>query len=644
MDAEYLKANVGDVLAAGLTAVVLDQPEDSVDYLGRWLLKYVENFDAAQTEKDESARLAVLDQQAEEEAKAKAAAEEKAKTEKEEGEKNQVKAFEDFLNGAANFEGLLEQYLQHLQNVTGATSCYIGQKEIDESAPPPPEEGEENEGDEVPVSNENLKYVATTEDNEFLIGKRLNGSEGVTFGVFKEEKKAEGGDDEDGGEEGEGDEGDDKPAKEEVPEEEKELVSVFVPNVLLGATADKMKFWRLPDLGAYFACRMNYESCLNGKTLEAAVEREGEIMEAKTKAEEDEKAKAEGGGEGEEGEGGEEEEDEEAKAAKEAAAKEEEERKAAEQAALEEKLAAETEEEREAREREEKAALDEANELYLVSHLPREPCDFAICMDTLGQNRQFNTEELELAKRFGKLLRQTMLRIDRALFKEERSKRKEMQEMNEAAPSKSVAEQEVEMATLAKELEKSGGAATAADVAFRYRQGVIVTIKQLIAEFKSYNVFRGELKVLQCMFFLLDYPKNQVVDCDGKPQWKTMRGLFNDDLFQKLQAYDPREAQMRGAAQKHATLKALKKLLKGLDYDTLKTNNFPLAEIFAYVRDALGVKSTAKQERKDAAAALKAEEEAKKLEEEEAKAAAAAEAGEGAEGGAEGEGDDDPEN
>jgi hypothetical protein len=30
MDAEYLKANVGDILAAGLTAVVLNQPEDTV--------------------------------------------------------------------------------------------------------------------------------------------------------------------------------------------------------------------------------------------------------------------------------------------------------------------------------------------------------------------------------------------------------------------------------------------------------------------------------------------------------------------------------------------------------------------------------------------------------------------------------------
>ena len=104
----------------------------------------------------------------------------------------------------------------------------------------------------------------------------------------------------------------------------------------------------------------------------------------------------------------------------------------------------------------------------------------------------------------------------------------------------------------------------------------------------------------------------------------------NNDLFQKLQAYDPREAQMRGLGAKHATIKALNKLLKGLDYDGLKVKNYPLAELFAYVRDAMAVKVTAKQERKEALAALKAEEEAKRIEAEEEAAAAAAEAAEAA--------------
>ena len=43
MDTEYLKQNLGSVLADGLAAVVIQRPEDPVEYLGEWLLKYVEN-------------------------------------------------------------------------------------------------------------------------------------------------------------------------------------------------------------------------------------------------------------------------------------------------------------------------------------------------------------------------------------------------------------------------------------------------------------------------------------------------------------------------------------------------------------------------------------------------------------------------
>ena len=92
--------------------------------------------------------------------------------------------------------------------------------------------------------------------------------------------------------------------------------------------------------------------------------------------------------------------------------------------------------------------------------------------------------------------------------------------------------------------------------------------------------------------------------------------------------------------EKHGTVKALKALLKGSNYDDLKAKNYPLAELFGYVSDAMAVKSQAKRERKEALAALKAEEEAKAKAEADAAAAAAAEAGEVA---AENEGDEEEE-
>lgn len=43
MDAEYLKENVGTALAKGLAAVTIAKPADPVEFLGNWLLKYIDN-------------------------------------------------------------------------------------------------------------------------------------------------------------------------------------------------------------------------------------------------------------------------------------------------------------------------------------------------------------------------------------------------------------------------------------------------------------------------------------------------------------------------------------------------------------------------------------------------------------------------
>ena len=42
MDAQYLKLNVNDAVVEALTSMAVSQPEDGVEYLGRYLLQYVE--------------------------------------------------------------------------------------------------------------------------------------------------------------------------------------------------------------------------------------------------------------------------------------------------------------------------------------------------------------------------------------------------------------------------------------------------------------------------------------------------------------------------------------------------------------------------------------------------------------------------
>ena len=43
MNVEYLKRNVGAALARGISATVIEQPEDPVEYLGMWLMQYRKN-------------------------------------------------------------------------------------------------------------------------------------------------------------------------------------------------------------------------------------------------------------------------------------------------------------------------------------------------------------------------------------------------------------------------------------------------------------------------------------------------------------------------------------------------------------------------------------------------------------------------
>ena len=43
MDAEYLKETVGIALAQGIAETSISKPDDPIEFLGLWLIKYVEN-------------------------------------------------------------------------------------------------------------------------------------------------------------------------------------------------------------------------------------------------------------------------------------------------------------------------------------------------------------------------------------------------------------------------------------------------------------------------------------------------------------------------------------------------------------------------------------------------------------------------
>jgi Skp family chaperone for outer membrane proteins len=56
IDSEYVKEAVGDILPLALRATVAAQPHDPVDYLGKWMLRYLDHQEGMAWFKDYSAK------------------------------------------------------------------------------------------------------------------------------------------------------------------------------------------------------------------------------------------------------------------------------------------------------------------------------------------------------------------------------------------------------------------------------------------------------------------------------------------------------------------------------------------------------------------------------------------------------------
>lgn len=729
MDAAYLKENVGEVLADGLAAVILANPPDKVEYLGMWLLNYVEKktaeAEAAKTTIAVAAHDARIEQQQLHQQQQRAVAE-RTRADAEAGKQQSIsRALED----AQNFEGVLEAFAQRLKGVCGASSAYVAQR----------------------VAADNLKYVAASDDNKFMVDKTLPKSKFITWDLFADSKRrvvrdANGDEVDDPDAEPEPEPADAEPqdgdeeltdaeraerAAKKAAEEKKKLLElrqVFVGNVLMGENANRIKFFRMPNTGSYHAVRVAYPALLNEATLDAVPKTRADLAE-KNKKIADEKAAAEKlriqsllnpfappkkevDGEGEdEDDGGrdskrdskrrhkknskskdadddddddddaprsakgkgkgkkpagkkgaaaaaaadekepEEEEDlddleaftaaalaaAEADAAADAADADDPDLEDAERAArklkrsaeraqklaaadamrkqLAEKKAAEqalTPEQKEARAKKQAEEAAQKAEAELLETIGKRTVEYAVCADTLGQNRRFSDAELAEVMRFTALLQTTLIRIDRKLFLEELARRDALAKYgaeNEKNEEDVAAEiEEKRLAWLKEHKDQKDAKQSPEEAAFRYRKDVVYSLRAAIAEFRTYNVFKGPLQVLQCLFYMLDYTQVQVADKDNVADWKRMRLLFSEPLFNAILAYDPTVEQVRGRANAYAKIKNLQKLLKGITYDQLKQQNLPLAELFAYIDDALKLKKRARDERKKAEDARKAAE------------------------------------
>jgi len=274
MDADYLKENIGDVLSAGLTAVVVNQPHDQVGYLGQWLLQHVTDAAKDASQKESLNELTAGDRalstlEAEKESED---VEHAANTERHKAKA--TRDLENLLSDAVSFDGLYEQFLEGLKKLVGATGTYMGERvgnpnqySADFVSEKPAEEeeggaageeaagedaGDEEEAEASGSAKEGILYSYSCKDHAFLKGqlveKAVGGGEedeegegveeglGLTFDALFVEKEPEEGEDEEDEEVDEDGNPIEKPPPEEPPAK-----TVFVPNVLMGTDASRVK-------------------------------------------------------------------------------------------------------------------------------------------------------------------------------------------------------------------------------------------------------------------------------------------------------------------------------------------------------------------------------------------------------------------
>lgn len=485
----------------------------------------------------------------------------KDKAKKQQAHTNKEGRVNEILTKAKSLDGLLDSFSDALRDLLGVGGVYMGLQEQSGA----------------------VKYVAASENHKFMVDQLLDSSKGVTHSVFQELSS------DDGDAENE-DEEDGEKAQKKEPEDR----TVFVPNVMMGPNAAKVHFFRLPQLGSYFAVRISYDAILNSQALEEADDKEKEAMEMVAQELQNKRGKKA--------------EDEDA-----------DEEEKAEPAPNKEESA----EERAAREAKEVSERKRLEEQRLLELLPKRAMNYVLCVDTLGQDRRLADEELAAIARYARQLREVLVSLDRRLFQEERGRRSALRDVNDNAMETNSSDMKQALEAIAEQLVSAGRPATEEDVRFRYQQGVVYGLRKLLAEFRTYNVFAGPQEVLVCLFFLLGYSKHDAVDREGRPEWSKMRARFGEELFQRMKDFDPRTSTGKKKSSPHTTIRALSRLLAGLKYDNIKQTNYPLSQLFHFVQDAIAVRRRARAERKAAQelARQEAEERARQEAEEKARRA-----------------------
>lgn len=275
-DSKYLKqSNIGDVIIKGLSETYLNQPKNPVKYLANWLLN------------EHKSSLIIEKQKEKVETKIKFISKKQQKDSQEiqkKEENNRIllekslarKRFIDKVKSNDDIEDNLDTICTETEQILNATGVYVyfydkKRKQVSLL---------DNENAHIGDVNV-LRVINFSESHNFMKGKYLELEEGITLEVFnpKEEKDAV--------------DNQNNNTMDNIGDEKPKPLSETMKHFLIDEVIrnPKAKFFREPKLGCYLVVDISYLSSINESSLESSIVNYKEFIEEQKQIQEERKIK-----------------------------------------------------------------------------------------------------------------------------------------------------------------------------------------------------------------------------------------------------------------------------------------------------------------------------------------------------------------
>ena len=562
----------------GFTELYRAKPENPILFLSKWLSRESRAKELEKKYKDNKIKKENLEIKYYQKEKYKHILKERdyqTKKVRKDDENSLIQEIKDCKDFWLGFNHICER----LKTLTNATGCYIG---IYDQKRRPVKEDDDMDGHLDPSGTKVLRYIGWNNDHSFLDGLCLEPNQGVTYDLITPKPAQGGGETENPNQENKNleqnqqnpNEGEKKEKVEEIKLEDT-VKSLLIDDVV---NDNRIKFFKEPRLGCYLALDLTYKTSLSYNSLLSAIQCTKNYEASKEEQETRKK------------EWSEKQEDikNQINELKDAKIKEEEARKIAEEKALEAEAKAKlaendpnkppeekkdnpppqqgntsqgninknnSMEHGESIEALEKQLTEWSEEPVKLQDYDKEEKNIYMCLDTLGQDRIFNDEEIKYIKIVGANIRDSVERLEQSLLEKDRDIRIKFLD-NEAKlkTEEKYSDEKFEECVnnyisqfYASEEYKSKGITDEDAKSFEGDLQKLKYLKNILLEGDCQNIlltfqefeFVEYLKIFQNLFYFAKMNPLDINELNtNKLEWKKARKFWKD-LFPYIKQYNP---------------------------------------------------------------------------------------------------------